>query len=557
MVSLGREIVPQQQRAASIGRDQDVQIAVPIDVGRRHSTSHDGFLKWIARGIGDLLELPAPRVSEQLRALTEGHVGPHRVDLGLDVAVGRQQVRVPVQVEVGEPQPERERQECASRDACRAREVLEQPAPHLRVERDRLVGEVADGDGEPALGRYVGHVDAHAGARAPHLVERDARRDRRVSEGPVAIAQVEEVLVGVVGDEKVGPPVVVEVLHGNTQRLALRIEQPGVLGGIPKAGAPLIAVQAAALAVILLGRGVRLGGAVPSGEDVGLGRPADVVADEQVQKSVPVHVHPGRGGRPGRRGVRTRRVAVDAHRARDVREASSVVPQELVVSHGRHVDVWVPVGVVISERGSHPVDREAGSGRGRNVFERAVATVPVEPRRRGLGAALVARPLPAVDQKQVGPAVLIVVQEAAAAPHGLRHPLLSEGTGHMHEVDAGGYCDVGEGRRDESVRGAPGGKVGPGELGPLGRGRLVSPAARPHERQNGQERSSPAPPAHGRMVRSCVWMGSAMRFTPGFRARNAPVTACAASSMRYRSYAASESVASPSRPSARYESIWW
>ena len=50
----------------------------------------------------------------------------------------------------------------------------------------------------------------------------------------------------------------------------------------------------------------------------------------------------------------------------------------------------------------------------------------------------------AVDEQDVVVPVAVVVEEGAAAAHGLRHPLVPGGAGFVGELDAGFRGDVGE-----------------------------------------------------------------------------------------------------------------
>ena len=56
----------------------------------------------------------------------------------------------------------------------------------------------------------------------------------------------------------------------------------------------------------------------------------------------------------------------------------------------------------------------------------------------------VTRPVRAVDEQDVGPAVIVVVDEGAAGAHGFGQPLFPEGSVVVGEVDAGLGGDVAE-----------------------------------------------------------------------------------------------------------------
>ena len=79
----------------------------------------------------------------------------------------------------------------------------------------------------------------------------------------------------------------------------------------------------------------------------------------------------------------------------------------------------------------------------RDVGECAVAVVVVE-LQRGRAGVRVPGKIISVDQKDVGIAVVVVIDEGAARPHGFRQPLLSEGAVVVGEVDARLRGDVAE-----------------------------------------------------------------------------------------------------------------
>jgi len=57
----------------------------------------------------------------------------------------------------------------------------------------------------------------------------------------------------------------------------------------------------------------------------------------------------------------------------------------------------------------------------------------------------VAGPVLAIDEQDVGKAVVVVIDEGAAGAHGFREPFFSEGSVVVREVDAGLGGDVAEG----------------------------------------------------------------------------------------------------------------
>ena len=309
------------------------------------------------------------------------------------------------------------------------------------------------------------------------------------------------------------------------RRAGVLVRGAGVRGGAGPRRRRLVPQEAAGLAVVFLGGRVGLVHAVAGEEEVGLRRPVHVVADEEVEPAVPVRVEPGRSRGPG--GIRrARRVPRRTRHRGHVGESSPVVPVQPVVPDRRHVEVRVPVGIVVGRRPAHAVDGPVEAGLARDVAERPVAEVPQE---RGPGPPVLRAPLPAgaVHEEEVGPAVPVVVEHDDAAAHGLGHPLLSESARGVDEVDPRGRRDVRETDRGRRVA-ALARREARARLG-IGRRlrvfRFVGTAGNRRREEADREGSGaasvhrPPPPPDLAIGRSsCVRISCAIRFTPGFSA---------------------------------------
>jgi hypothetical protein len=176
----------------------------------------------------------------------------------------------------------------------------------------------------------------------------------------------------------------------------------------------------------------------------------DKPAHEQVQAAVIVVVKPQRAGRPsgdlhpGRAGhVSKRPVAVVA-----VKNGPAV---------GGYKQVRVAVVVVVAHRRPH-AERAAGHARPRgDVGKRAVPVVPVQGVPKRLSR-LVEIARAAVDQVDVHPAVIVVVQKGATGTDRLGQVALLGPGVVMHPGDAagGGGDFLKEGRRGPGQSTAPG-----------------------------------------------------------------------------------------------------
>ena len=170
---------------------------------------------------------------------------------------------------------------------------------------------------------------------------------------------------------------------------------------------------------------------------VDLGRPGDVVADEEVEIAVVVDVEERRAGQPAVGPLGVGRVG-------DVVEVPlAVVAEEIAAADRRHVEIGVAVVVVVADGHALAVERLVEPGLLGDVLEVSLAVVAVE----GLGGRrldLVAGPVRRVDEEQVLVAVAVVVEEGDARAHGLGQELLAKRAVVVDERDAGVLGDVDE-----------------------------------------------------------------------------------------------------------------
>jgi hypothetical protein len=408
------------------------------------------------------------------------------------VAVRGEDVGPPVEVVVEEERAEREREQRRLAEARRRCLVKEEARSLVVVERHHLVREVAHDQAGAPRPVVVGGVDPHRRARHAGLAERHARRHPDLAEGAVAVVVEELVRLRVVGHEEVGPAVAVVVQHRHAERLRRRLMDPGRLRHVLERAVAAVLVEGGALALVGLRRAVALRLAVERAVEVLRRRPLDVVGNEEIEAAVAVVVEEG--------GARREAAVADAGFRRDVREAPvAEVAEEAVAAERGEVHVDEAVVVVVGRGDAHAVRLDVEAGALRHVLERAVAFVAVERGQRG-------GPRPAREtrrghEQQVLPAVAVEVEEGGARAHRLRQVLLSGGSVHVPEADAGGRRRVGEhGRGDGRRRG---------------------------EEQEERERFHRAAP--------CSWIGCRSLLSCGWSCRYGPVIVCDASSALNRS----------------------
>ena len=431
-------VVAEQLRGTAIGRDHQIEVAVVVDVGVRGAARDDLPPE---RGPGlrrQLLEAMPAEIPEQVRRLRVGDLRLDRADVVGDVAVGGEDIGQPVEVDVEEETGEREREERCLPHRRRRRFVDEQPVPLVMVQRHHLVREVADDEAGPAAAVVVGGVDAHARARDAGFVERDAGRHADVREGAVSLVAIQLVRLRVVGDEQIEPAVGVVIDQGDAERFGRRVIETGAMRDVLERPVPLVPEQRRALAFVGFRRAIGLRLAVERAEQILLDRPVHVVRDEEVEQTVAVVVEPRRARRESGIG--------DPRARGDVGEpAAAEISEQVIRAERGHVNVDVAVVVVVARGGAEPVHLHREPRRARDVGERAVAVVVVQREIRLRPRP--ARPVRRVDQQEVLPAVVVVVEKRAAGSQRLGQVLLPERAVVVGEADAGGRGDVGERQR--------------------------------------------------------------------------------------------------------------
>ncbi len=169
----------------------------------------------------------------------------------------------------------------------------------------------------------------------------------------------------------------------------------------------------------------------------------DEVADKQIQPSVVVVVEPHRARGPS--GSR------DAGLFRNVSEGSvAVVVIQNASSILGHVQIGKAVAVIVAHGDTLPVAAGRDAGLLRDVGEGSISIVAIERvAQRRIG--IVEVTLAAVDEIDVHPSVIVVIEKGAACPGGFRQVLLRRLAGGMYPGDVAGgrgYFFEGIGRRE-------------------------------------------------------------------------------------------------------------
>src|SRR5829696_648218 len=428
---------PQQHQLAPDRVDRDVEIAVVVEVGSREPAAVARLERSRADGRARVRERAAPAGAAQVLEHLDP-LGVAREAGDGDGAVREHEVEISVEVEV-DPRDAPAGEvlaECLSKVRPRVGEGLAGCAPVHRME---LPARVRHEQVLAAVAAVIGGGDPHARVRVVDalrpgpLLEFEAERRPRT-----AHVQVEPVRVEVVRDVKIEAPVTVCVREDGAEAVVdLRLLEPGLAPDLAETGT---AVRAWAFVEVE---------AVPHAGDVGgesAGGPGDrirdirVAGDEEVRAAVAVDVADRGAGVPA--GL------VDPGRSRSFGEgAVAVAPEQRVVpvrggvvARGGDEEVGVAVEVEVRCDAAAAPQLQVGARADADVLE-APAHV-VEEGAAGQPSAL--RPLDVVlvavgvDDVQVEPAVVVVVEPAEAAAHHRRLLVCDpEAEGRVGEVEPG------------------------------------------------------------------------------------------------------------------------
>ncbi len=122
--------------------------------------------------------------------------------------------------------------------------------------------------------------------------------------------------------------------------------------------------------------------------------------------------------------------------------AIAQIMEKMIGPDGGDVNIYIAVVVIVADSAAQSVHFYREAGLPRHIGKRAVLIVVIE---RGEGfAGLMSWPVHGIDQKNVLPPVIVVIEKAHAAAHRFREILFSEGSAVVFEVNASLGGDIGE-----------------------------------------------------------------------------------------------------------------
>src|SRR5258707_208932 len=247
----------------------------------------------MSQRFGDFLKISFASIAEDVRRHGVFHVGLDALDVAVNVSVGDEDVGPPVEIVVEEKAAETEGEQGRAADVGTRGFVDEEAFAFIVVERNHLIGKIGDEDAGRAGVIVIGGVNAHAGAGYAVFTEGDTGDDGFFGEGAVAIVAIELVGLGVVGEEKIGPAVVVVINDGDAESFGSEIRETGFFGDVFESAVAAIVPEADGGAFVGFGRGVGFAFAVEGAVGVGFDGPLDVIGDGEIELSCFCVIHPG------------------------------------------------------------------------------------------------------------------------------------------------------------------------------------------------------------------------------------------------------------------------
>src|SRR5512146_2922127 len=171
----GKLIVTEQVSGTVVRREQDVHIAVPVEITVRQSASHLGNRESATHFTGNILEASSTLVQEKQRRLCVRHIAPYIADRVVDMAVRSNQIEESVKIQIRKSASEPKRPSRGATLSRRDRDIGVVARLGGAIQPDHLVIKVSDHD--PRFSRVVKVTDiyAHAGASLSVRSERQAR----------------------------------------------------------------------------------------------------------------------------------------------------------------------------------------------------------------------------------------------------------------------------------------------------------------------------------------------------------------------------------------------
>ena len=368
-------LVTEQHRRATVCRDHQVKVTIVINVCVSSSPADTGSRECFPQRGSHPTKFPLAQVAEQMWRLGIIDMFLHPVYCVFDMPIYHEGVKPAIQVIVEEKTAKAESKQTGAPQLGAGSFVHKQSDAFVVVESEHFVREVADEDARVTRAVIVGSVHTHTGPNNARLTKCDAGHGAFLREGSIAVVTVKFVGFSVVGQEKVGPGVSVVVKDSDPQSLRARVKEACLVRGVFEGAVAAVTPKSGRCSIVGLRRAIGFVRPIQSAKEVGLGRPLQVVDDEEVEVAVTVIVEPCGSCAEL---FRAAQAGWDRHITKG---AVAVVTKQSVLAQGADKQIVVSIVVVIADRGSHPIGLESQAGLYGDVCERPISVVAVELRR--------------------------------------------------------------------------------------------------------------------------------------------------------------------------------
>src|ERR1700691_5528439 len=246
-----------------------------------------------------------------------------------------------------------------------------------------------------------------------------------------AAIEEEKIRYGVVADEQIHPAVVVDVRGDDSPCFSERGGDAGFFADVGESAVAIVVEQIAGLGSIDIWFAVpAFAGEGVAAEFIFGSVEIHEAADEEIEAAVVVVIKPDGAAAPAGSG--------DAGFGGDIAESAvAIIVIEDAVRVLRDVEVGETVAIVIADSDAHAVGVTRDAGFFGHVGESAVAIIAIECVAQGLRRSVEIAGA-AVDEIDVHPAVVVVVEEAAAGADGFGEIPFGRSAVAVRPVDFGG-----------------------------------------------------------------------------------------------------------------------
>src|SRR5438093_522896 len=290
-------IVAQQLWRLPIVADQEVQVAIVVKISRRQAPADARRLDIRPQPSTHVLEDASAVVFEYELGLRIRGAGVIEADIVEDVTVGNNDIPAPIVIVVDESRSKAAVVPGGVTQLCGKRRIFERSVSQIAIETRVLVVEMGHENVHPSSSPGVGRVGSHSRFAPSGFANSHARSESNLPKGPVALVLKQKVGHGIIRDENVLPPVLVEIQGDNPKAVPRLGSHAGGFAHVRKGAIPLVMVQRRGLSPVNIRMAV---GAIfgPPTAAIVFRRPVHIIGDYQVEIAVLVIIKPGCTGCP-------------------------------------------------------------------------------------------------------------------------------------------------------------------------------------------------------------------------------------------------------------------